>query len=742
MAVSVFAQAPSNDDCSNPIALTIAANAGACTATAATTLNATPSLTAGYVCSGSWFSDDVWFSFTTGMVAPVNGVTIELGGGVPTFGMALYTSCATDAVPFNCFSGSAATVTTNVILAANTTYYARVWSGGGATANSGAFDICVFENEPDLADVIWSDDFSDPNLTGWVDSSTTGTEWLWMPAPTAGRGNFADSSNVINSPSSSNGGVVFDSDYYDNSGIAGAPQSGILTSASIDCSNADVVVLEFSQQFRQYLSTFSVSYSIDGGTTYTDIEINSAAVINSPHTYTREAIFLAGAANQSDVKIRFVFAANYYYWILDDVRLVNAPIFSAIKINDFNAVSTAYSFPVNNADPIRFIADIENEGSTIQTNVNLNVQVTDDATGTVVYTDDLVYGTLIIDELAENKVFPNTFTPDDSQPGAFTIMYTLSSDSTDTDSTDNVFSHSFIISDSTFSKVTSINNAISPADDNNYTYGTHYHLYQAEGSNDPNDTLVLDNMQFGCGNVTEMIGTSVDIYVYEWNDIDGNLSVGALGTELTIASLATYSFTGGETDNVFITVPLEDFNNPGSKLELKDNTDYIVVVQYNAPNTTLDFRLSTNDEINYAATDLAADSFGIARISELLDVGNTGDLNGGFTGNNIPALVLNFATKVFDNTSTDVIELPSNSLKVFPSPATDYVNVDIDLENLAENVTITVYDIKGQLLQTKQMSNVKQDRATFDVSDFAAGRYLVNITADNGVITKFFTVVR
>ena len=131
---------------------------------------------------------------------------------------------------------------------------------------------------------------------------------------------------------------------------------------------------------------------------------------------------------------------------------------------------------------------------------------------------------------------------------------------------------------------------------------------------------------------------------------------------------------------------------------------------------------------------------GVARLSEVLDVGNTGDLNGGFVGNNVPALRF-FAVEPPVSTN-DVRELPNSALTVFPSPATDFVNVSIELDEMVEEATITMYNLTGQIIQTRNLSNVIQDTVNFDVSELAAGKYVINIATENGIKTKFFTVVR
>lgn len=605
--------------------------------------------------------------------------------------------------------------------------------------------LCFFSSTTVFSQtVIWTEDFSNGVIpTGWTTIDASGQGFLWIYTTDLSL-TFPNQPNFC-SATVADGFLQMDSD----AGLtATLPQNhdARITTNAIDCSSLSTVVVRFENQYSFFSAASAPELGVStDGTNFSYYPILTGVASNalSQCVQIEEVDITADAANQSTVYLQWRWVGNWEYaWKIDDISVQDFSTVippSSLVITNFNAISTAFAFPINNADSIRFMADIENTGSATQTNVNLNVTVVNDATSAVVHSQNLTYGSIAADSLAENQLFPIAFAPDDSQIGSYTITYNLTSDSTDVDPTDNMVSHAFMITDSLFAKDNGITTQITPADDNSYTYGTHYYAYENTGdSSYPYQVL---SMEFGCANPADMAGYSVDILLYEWDDIDGNLLVGNLNTELSIAAFVIYTFTGNEAINTFIKVPLNDFNNPSSLLDLKANTNYIIAVKYTVPisNPTLDFFLSITDEFNYAAADFAATQSGVARIAELLDVGNTGDLNGGFVGTNTPALRLNI---VQNSTSTEALELPSNALKVFPSPATDYINADIELAELAKNAILSVYDIKGQLLQTKQLSNIKTDRVTFDVSEFPAGRYLINITTDTGVKTKFFTVIR
>ena len=71
----------------------------------------------------------------------------------------------------------------------------------------------------------WSEDFQSGIPTTWTNSTAP---WAYRgpgtpPGPGVGsQGAYASNSTPIASPTANNGFIIFDSDYYDNNGVAGA----------------------------------------------------------------------------------------------------------------------------------------------------------------------------------------------------------------------------------------------------------------------------------------------------------------------------------------------------------------------------------------------------------------------------------------------------------------------------------------------------------------------------------------
>jgi len=247
-------------------------------------------------------------------------------------------------------------------------------------------------------------DFSNGIPENWQRSSESGIG-LWeyrgpftTPDNTvASRGSCGGQSEPLESTTTENGFVIFDSNYWDDeigpcgnigSGIDPGPHNADLTTSSLDFTNENSLVLTFQQQYKNYQGATSVSISIDGGNSYTSIIENSAQVgFYSGDLSFASVNISAIAANQPDVKIRFHFEGLYYYWMLDDIVIYkpnNNDIFmpeARYTGFDFNQGFSGiekmeYSiYPRTMISPFQFHADALNIGNNTQTAVTLTAKI-------------------------------------------------------------------------------------------------------------------------------------------------------------------------------------------------------------------------------------------------------------------------------------------------------------------------------------------------------------------------------
>ena len=167
-------------------------------------------------------------------------------------------------------------------------------------------------------------------------SNPTDTLWRLTSDGTASGGAYWGDRQAIASPTGNSGAMVFNSDRLDNGGVAGtpcavgtgviscAPHHGALISPSFDASNSSSISLKFYQYYRGFASETWVDISTDGGNTWDSLQVNQdlADLPFGGETDRAEPVILnisAYAANQQDVRIRFRFKGEYYFWIIDDI---------------------------------------------------------------------------------------------------------------------------------------------------------------------------------------------------------------------------------------------------------------------------------------------------------------------------------------------------------------------------------------------------------------------------------------
>ena len=81
----------------------------------------------------------------------------------------------------------------------------------------------------------------------------------------------------------------------------------------------------------------------------------------------------------------------------------------------------------------------------------------------------------------------------------------------------------------------------------------------------------------------------------------------------------------------------------------------------------------------------------------------------------------------------------AGSVKVFPNPANDFVNVQCTMYNVQFGADLHVFDVYGKLVQTVPMAG---ETTILNISTLADGMYFVRVTTEAGDVTKPFVVKR
>ena len=90
-------------------------------------------------------------------------------------------------------------------------------------------------------------------------------------------------------------------------------------------------------------------------------------------------------------------------------------------------------------------------------------------------------------------------------------------------------------------------------------------------------------------------------------------------------------------------------------------------------------------------------------------------------------------------TTTGIHSWLENSVKVFPNPANDFVNVQCTMYNVQLSADLHIFDVYGKLVQTVPMTG---ETTAINVSNLADGMYFVRVATEAGMVTKPFVVKR
>lgn len=522
-----------------------------------------------------------------------------------------------------------------------------------------------------------------------------------------------------------------------------------LISPEIDISGAErALALEFSQAvlllnlssgapsvpisetFSQPVRT-ALEISIDGGVNWAaPIELNEN-LATGDWRENRQSIPLPAEIIQgaSSIKLRLTFGADFWFWGFDDFRIIERPAFDMQVNQNFFAVYPNLFTPISQADTAIFLADIQNNGGLDASNVILDLSISHDASGEIIYQDSIEFGSIIVDSLAENELFAKPLAPAALTEGIFTGTYVVRQDSMESITNNDTIRFQMVMTDTIFQKEAGFifNDAsgITPVDDISFTFGNVFYCPNGEG-------YVARNISFGVANANEVVGRSVTTYLYEWADSnnDGVAQATEYGDALAIN---TYQFSGTESANELITIP---FDFEGNDIPLKDNTFYLAIVQYINSSDNQDLEILISSAVNYGATSFAYTLAGLVpRYAVVLNVGPdpSPDLGtAGFGQDNIPMIRMSIAQTV----DAPQILSPENKILVYPNPTAGTIHLQLELEQLSEQVEISIIDAMGRILQRQQHRRFLQGRFDYDLSELPPGFYFFRVKTDNGFRTE------
>lgn len=262
------------------------------------------------------------------------------------------------------------------------------------------------------------------------------------------------------------------------------------------------------------------------------------------------------------------------------------------------------------------------------------------------------------------------------------------------------------------------------------------------------------------GNATDnsMSGFSpVQILVYKW--VDNGDSIIA-GSELVMVGYGQKSFTTGDTSGQVHTVTITDPVVTTKQTVTEANTWYWVAAAMptgaylNVDGVSNYFvrswgRSHATAKVREPYAPLYPDNFsGIATATNPLqhfpfetyffleDSIRFSQQNNGL----LPSLPVQMS--LFKVGVNEVLEAKDFDISLYPNPATDVVNISLNLEKEAKEVYYTLMSITGSRISTVKHTNVKKDTYSIATEELPAGSYMVIMSIDGKNAMRQFSVMK
>jgi hypothetical protein len=601
---------------------------------------------------------------------------------------------------------------------------------------------------------IWTENFaSNPNSRGWMNygfrgintGNTPDTNGVWeyrgtstLPASgTGSRGAYAAGTTAIQSPTRVNGFMIFDSDWLDNNGtptgtgVLGSPHRGMLISPSIDLSSHDFVNLSFYQYYRRFggpggaqsASATYLLFSVDDGATWSDtLTLNSNIAVNSStssSTMTRINVspYIGG---QDSVKIAFLFNGDYYFWMVDDIAIEQAPRVDMAITNTAFLPDTAagrsveYGIaPEANKTPLIFQARVANIGSTVRNNVQLLVSVIDTtAPGTPLFT-----GTSAVlpslDPFTDTVLsISNAYTPNLLK---FTrVNYSLTFDSTTMDSTaNNTASRQFELTDSVLALNVSFPGT-------QLTFGTRNFVgnppvYDIKIANIcqlvSTDTVTSATARLvNTGTSTSQAG-GLMYFTLETGDATTGLPG---GTASVVLETDLYTLTASDISRGRVTVPFPATLGGSPQERIVNPGEYWLVAHL--------FSNNGSNHISFIDDQTVTMPWFATVLFRSTDWYNNG---------NAARMSLNFGRV---STGTQVIPQETLAAVAYPNPGSDLLNIKVNAARDLGKTRLVMTDMTGRVVLEERLNWIGQGgRHILDIANLPNGTYSLEIQTEAGL---------
>ena len=197
----------------------------------------------------------------------------------------------------------------------------------------------------------------------------------------------------------------------------------------------------------------------------------------------------------------------------------------------------------------------------------------------------------------------------------------------------------------------------------------------------------------------DLTGEEISLTLYEWNDVFADLNDANFGFSNLNPISYGYYYYPSDLDEVVV---YQGFDTP---TQLVDDQRYLVCIGNSNANVWLGFGRDANyyANINHYLQPVGPVSDGTQYYAL------------GFGEDKTPLITM----KVFDANEMSVIEKEDVSLKLYPNPAQDVLNIES-----TATVEVTLVDLLGHVVKTQLLSSGNN---SVDIESLEKGLYLVKI---------------
>ena len=592
-------------------------------------------------------------------------------------------------------------------------------------------DVRLFGENPRFRNAVWGTepgqgDFAN-GLGEWtlnnINLPAPGQHWQYEPTADLSPALLAPEDRHARTPTRCNGAMILNADFYTTGGAAPPPAPPFpiyvseLISPIIDLSGVDgKLSLRFSQSAKQldaapgYPGTTSWAFSTDGGATW------SAPVAANPdleqqETRDRTSTFPlpADANGAAEFRIKFTFAGNLFWWVIDDVLILRRPSDDLALLPDTQVLPPSVLLPASQVQGVYFGSEFENAGNDDATNVQLRAEVWQ--SGTVLFADSTEFAEVLSDEVIQSNL-SELFIPE-PEAQSYEIRYLITSDSTDQAPGNDTIRLPFVVTDTTFAKETGGTRGIAPNLPNGavaYEYGNCFFV--------PNGTgLRASSISFALANAEDLAGKEVVTRLLEWEgDLNGDFF--ANNSEYTQIAQNVYEVQGDE-GAALITIPV---NFEPADLALTDGRYYIALIRYQEPPNTEPMFLRASEALDYNTTFFRYQELGTPRYFGILRTNfDSDDLSvAGFGLDVVPVVRLHIKDPAVD--TWEPVSATSN-WQILENPVR-FVLTLRRTDELTHPVNYNIVDVSGRAIQT---GVVRRNSEQITLDELSDGHYWLQI---------------